>query len=183
MIMVFDFEPLSIHDVSSLFPDGDQSLLKKAYAQWHGDFACGLNNLYGVESPIQIKAYAGPDLGSLLDYIHGDLMIIAPMIPLIWDEWFRYSTRVSQPEQIVLREMRYKEYLQSRYWQRVRAAMLLIANLRCQSVGCVGLDSWMHHEYDLHVHHLHYKNRGCETLANLRVLCADCHKSVHEFAR
>jgi hypothetical protein len=35
------------------------------------------------------------------------------------------------------------------------------------------------HKGVLHVHHLHYESLWQETLDDVQVLCADCHKKVH----
>ncbi len=112
------------------------------------------------------------------------LLTVAPdlnaMLARIWTYWFDCETNVPPEEQTRLRRLPYAEYRKSTYWKRVRAAMCLIYRLRCQSHRCTGLDSWLLGEYDLKVHHLHYRNRGRERLDNLRLLCADCHKKAHD---
>ncbi len=65
----------------------------------------------------------------------------------------------------------YYEYIKSDEWQEVRKRALEHYNWRC--CICRNVD-------DLHVHHLHYKTLGREKLCDLRVLCKDCHKKIHE---
>lgn len=97
----------------------------------------------------------------------------------LWGVWFDKVTSVGTERQQELRKMPYREYIQTSYWHRVRIAMMVAHRLRCQGRECYGLDNWHGGEFDLHVHHLHYKNKGRETFGNLRLLCADCHKRVH----
>jgi 5-methylcytosine-specific restriction endonuclease McrA len=70
-----------------------------------------------------------------------------------------------------LKALPYPEYLQTPHWQRKRAAKLQQARYRCERCG---------YPYHLDVHHLSYENRGCEPLAELRVLCRQCHQKEHE---
>lgn len=100
----------------------------------------------------------------------------------LWQEWFRTSTQPDDLTTAELKRMPYQSYLQSDYWRRVRYALLIANRLRCQSSECYGLDSWFGAEHNLHVHHLHYRNRGQEELSNLVLLCADCHNKHHEGA-
>lgn len=64
----------------------------------------------------------------------------------------------------------YQAYLLSRSWKRRRAAKLAQVGHKCESCG---------REDSLQVHHLHYGNVGRESLADLKVLCSDCHASTH----
>lgn len=100
--------------------------------------------------------------------------------PALWAHWFEKQTRVSDATQSALHALPYRDYLKSSYWKRVRAAMLLIGETRCQGVPCVSRDSWYGGTFDLNVHHLHYKNKGREQLSNLILLCSECHKRVHD---
>jgi hypothetical protein len=64
----------------------------------------------------------------------------------------------------------YAAYLKSRHWQRLRAAKLAEVGERCESCGCRGV---------LHVHHVTYERLRQEELADLQVLCRDCHNDAH----
>lgn len=97
----------------------------------------------------------------------------------IWTLWFEFVTRAKPEEEARLRRLPYQAYLQTRYWRRVRAALFIAHNLRCKSPRCVDCDSWYGGERDLHVHHLHYRNKGREQLDNLILLCAACHQLLH----
>lgn len=98
----------------------------------------------------------------------------------LWAAWFWQQTSVDEREQDRLRALPYRDYLKSAYWKRVRAAMLLISESRCDGTPCASVDSWYGGEFDLNVHHLHYKNRGRERLDNLMMLCSECHKRLHD---
>ena len=69
-----------------------------------------------------------------------------------------------------LRALPYDEYLETRHWRRKRRAKLRRSGYRCEQCG---------YPYRLDVHHLTYKNRGCEPLADLQVLCRVCHQGEH----
>ena len=70
-----------------------------------------------------------------------------------------------------LREMNYPDYLKTTEWQIIRKEVLRRAKNRCQI--CNATDN-------LHVHHRTYENKGDEDLADLTVLCSDCHQIFHE---
>jgi hypothetical protein len=74
-----------------------------------------------------------------------------------------------------LRALDYDEYLKTDHWRRKRRAKLRQARYRCEQCR---------YEYGLEVHHTEeaYKNRGCEPLAQLRVLCRRCHQREYENA-
>lgn len=127
---------------------------------------CMLEKRYPVYSWIEQLAGTRPHVGSLIERI--------------WNRWFMTRTRTGGPaEQEALRRMPYDRYLMTTYWRRVRGAMLLCRGLRCEGEPCVASDSYFMSEADLHIHHLHYQNRGNEQLANLRLVCAHCHDMVH----
>ena len=69
-------------------------------------------------------------------------------------------------------KMPYAKFLQSEYWQTVRAAMLERAGHRCHKCKA---------QEHLQVHHISYEHRGDEMrhLETLVVLCRDCHAFVH----
>lgn len=75
---------------------------------------------------------------------------------------------IEDPE--LLRQMPYRSYLLSKYWQAVRQAVLSRAGYRC---------AWCSAKDHLDVHHLTYARRGYERLADLMVLCRTCHAAEH----
>lgn len=70
-----------------------------------------------------------------------------------------------------LHAMPYQQYLLSPEWQDLRRRMLRRARYRCQVCNRAGLE--------LNVHHRTYERRGFEELADLVVLCRDCHALYH----
>lgn len=64
----------------------------------------------------------------------------------------------------------YGAYLKSRHWQRLRSAKMAESGNRCEACGS-GIA--------LQVHHVTYANLRREELADLRVLCEDCHNDAH----
>ena len=70
-----------------------------------------------------------------------------------------------------LRSMPYVDYLRTNHWKRKRAKAIRKAGGRC--VFCGATES-------LQVHHMTYARKGCEQLADLQVLCSDCHKGEHQ---
>lgn len=66
----------------------------------------------------------------------------------------------------------YKSFLRSKYWKKVREAVLKRDNYRCK--GCDSVTK-------LHVHHLTYNNhfREHENLNDLITLCDLCHREQH----
>ena len=73
-----------------------------------------------------------------------------------------------------LRTMAYGAYLKTDHWRDLRRRMLYHAHYRCQV--CNG-------QAGLEVHHRTYENRGDERLADLIVLCRDCHETHHKPSR
>ena len=65
----------------------------------------------------------------------------------------------------------YTEYLQGKHWKGLRKALCLKPESRCY--GC----DTSHH---LQIHHTCYDRVGSERSDDLAVLCADCHKHMHE---
>lgn len=98
----------------------------------------------------------------------------------IWPLWFDYATRTDDEEAAYLRQLPYQDYLNTPYWRRVRMAMLIANRARCSGERCDTGDAWYGSEGDLHVHHLHYQNRGKEQLSNLILLCSRCHQRLHD---
>ena len=70
------------------------------------------------------------------------------------------------------KKMPYAEFLQTPYWQTVRATMLERAGHRCHRCKT---------QEHLQVHHISYAHRGDEMrhLELLVVLCRKCHAAVH----
>jgi hypothetical protein len=69
-----------------------------------------------------------------------------------------------------LKRMPYAEFLKSPEWAEVRSAALELAGHRCQV--CSGKEQ-------LQVHHRNYANLPVESLADLTVLCDECHGVFH----
>lgn len=69
-----------------------------------------------------------------------------------------------------LRWLPYTQYLQTDHWQNLRKQMHEWADGRCQICNREGR---------LNVHHRTYKRRGQERLADLLLLCEDCHERFH----
>lgn len=74
-----------------------------------------------------------------------------------------------------LRNMPYKDYLQTPHWKRLREDKLRAAGRRCQICSSDSVT--------LNVHHNNYKNRGKELDRDLIVLCRGCHSLFHEHGR
>lgn len=118
-------------------------------------------------------------MGVFLGKIDGTIEWPEDVTAWLWEQWFSVATDVSPLDREELCAMPYQDYLKTPYWRRKRAAMLIVHRLRCMSKHCTGLDSWAGGESDLHVHHRHYNTRGREQLADLYLLCADCHRRWH----
>jgi 5-methylcytosine-specific restriction endonuclease McrA len=65
----------------------------------------------------------------------------------------------------------YKDYLNSPEWAVVRRIAMAFFKHKCQLCGSVD---------GLQVHHKDYSHRGYETLEDVVVLCAECHKKYHK---
>jgi len=68
-------------------------------------------------------------------------------------------------------EMPYEEYLLTPYWKKFAHNARKLAGYRCEKC----------HRGNrvLHVHHLTYERRGHELLADVKVLCYQCHAAIH----
>ena len=66
--------------------------------------------------------------------------------------------------------MKYKQYLTTEYWFDVRKEMHSVVGYACEICGT---------NKGIQVHHLHYGNRGKETLNDLVCLCGSCHNLMH----
>lgn len=72
-----------------------------------------------------------------------------------------------------LRNMPYSEYLLTAHWRHMRTVALEYYGGSCAFCGG---------DSHLHVHHRNeeaYDRRGCERLADLTLLCSDCHGKGH----
>jgi len=66
----------------------------------------------------------------------------------------------------------YKEFLESKYWAKVRKTVLKRDNFEC--IVC-------HSKTNLQVHHSSYNHHGFEHkhLEDLSTVCTECHRIVH----
>lgn len=76
------------------------------------------------------------------------------------------------PDALTKRRQEYAEYLRAPHWQNFRAEAIRAANGRCQ-YRFAGL--CCRRDRLLQVHHLHYRTLGCETLADVQVVCVRHH--------
>jgi 5-methylcytosine-specific restriction endonuclease McrA len=88
-----------------------------------------------------------------------------------WEVYRRERQEQKKARLQVLREMPYREYLQTPEWDATRKTAYRRAGYRCQLCNSSGV---------LNVHHKTYENRGCEKDADLIVLCNKCHAKFHE---
>lgn len=65
---------------------------------------------------------------------------------------------------------KYKKYLLSKEWQRVRIRAFEFYQNNCCKCGG---------RYNLQVHHRNYKNLYKETMIDVLLLCEDCHHDEH----
>jgi hypothetical protein len=76
-----------------------------------------------------------------------------------------------------LRAMPYPQYLQSDWWQQVRAARLDLVGRRCE------WHDWRGRRCPattgLNVHHVTYRRLGDEDLDDVVVFCSDHHRAAH----
>jgi hypothetical protein len=104
-----------------------------------------------------------------------------PQTRTINEFWF--NSTINNPDDTIaqLRKMSYPDYLKTRHWQNVRAAMMLIHKASCQAEGHYEqFESWYFGwEPEIDVHHLDYRNKGNERYSDLALLCKDHHKLWH----
>lgn len=67
---------------------------------------------------------------------------------------------------------RYNEYLSSKCWSEKREKVLEMDEYRCLSTGSTK---------NIHVHHIHYNNVGCENISDIITVCKDIHKELHSY--
>ena len=97
----------------------------------------------------RVKSKAKPSKPPKLRYKQGGIPKFSPGVT--WQRW-------------------YGAYLQSRHWQRLRAAKLAAVGERCESCGVQGI---------VQIHHVTYERLRREELSDLQVLCRDCHNDAH----
>lgn len=98
--------------------------------------------------------------------------------------WFNSHIQTASEEIKELKALPYEQYLKSNHWMRVRRAMLMLNQCKCQGKDCnlIGESCYGGDENMMHVHHLTYQNRGNERFEDLKLLCNKCHKQVHGIA-
>ena len=62
------------------------------------------------------------------------------------------------------------EHMQSQYWFNLKQYRLALANYVCESCGTSG---------PLELHHVDYSNLLAENINDVRVICRQCHQTVH----
>lgn len=110
--------------------------------------------------------------------------VVAEQVRLnvIWDylaeqreaypERYRQEAPIASPEEVArLRQLPYREYLQSEHWERTRRACYAAADNRCQLCYSEG---------EIHAHHRTYERRGCELPSDVIALCDPCHAKFHD---
>jgi len=104
-----------------------------------------------------------------------------PTTKAINELWFNSTIKNSDDIISQLRKIPYPEYLKTKHWQRIRAAMLLIHKASCQAEGHYEqFESWYFGwEPEIDVHHITYVNKGNERYSDLVLLCKDHHKIWH----
>lgn len=65
--------------------------------------------------------------------------------------------------------MQYRDYLKTEQWKNRRKEILVRDGNKCSECG---------DKKKLQVHHLNYKNLGCEKDEDLVTLCGNCHKKI-----
>ena len=81
------------------------------------------------------------------------------------------SVNLHEETELVLFQVKKREYLKSSEWATKRAFVLARDDFKCQSCSI---------DTDLNIHHISYKNLGNEPLEHLICLCQDCHTDLHE---
>ncbi len=71
-----------------------------------------------------------------------------------------------------MRRHDYKTYIVSAEWKTFRDKIIADRGYRCEKCGT--------HKGILQVHHLHYRNLGCEKPEDVQALCSICHRKIHE---
>ena len=93
-------------------------------------------------------------------FAFGKQPIIAPSAVAAWDKF------ISAP----MKYMAYQDYLNTRHWERTKAALYTRQAKQCARCGSL---------VSVQVHHLSYDRVGREELSDLEPLCASCHALEH----
>lgn len=67
-------------------------------------------------------------------------------------------------------KQKYIDYIQSKYWQKVRLELFKVRGKKCEVCGETKL---------IHVHHLTYENLFNEKPEDLQILCKKHHEEAH----
>ena len=90
-------------------------------------------------------------------------MTIEQIVRKMWRDYQQHQRRKA-----------YNDYLKSDDWQHIRKIKLQFADNRCEM--CLRPAAAGN---PLDVHHVTYERFGHENLTDLRVLCRQCHQTVH----
>ena len=75
----------------------------------------------------------------------------------------------------------YQETLASDRWKRLKWRRIMRSGFRCESCGRKYRGRRVRGAMrSFHLHHLHYRTVGRETLDDVRVLCPTCHSLTHD---
>ena len=90
-------------------------------------------------------------------------MTIEQIVRKMWRDYQQHQRRQA-----------YRDYLKSDDWQHIRKIKLQFADHRCEMCLMPAAPG-----NPLDVHHVTYERFGHENLTDLRVLCRQCHQTVH----
>ncbi len=94
--------------------------------------------------------------------------------------WFSINTQKDNLNSLARYPIiNYTDYLKTKHWKTVRAAMILLNEAKCamcnHEESFYGLDCLS----ELEVHHKHYKNKGREKYEDLLLLCRSHHETIY----
>lgn len=87
------------------------------------------------------------------------------------------SKKVRKPKKVKVKlsnKEHYQKYLESDIWNEFKKRYFEVHEKRCCSC-----DS----EFNIRLHHKHYRNRGKELFSDMTVLCNSCHTLTHKFMK
>jgi hypothetical protein len=164
--------------------DGNISM-KDAWDDWIEQNDLDRHYKYSTNSAnyasAQVSSESGEETGhGIMDRLNLVLEHKVPLVHEIDELWFN-TTVSNNPDDIKsLKGLDYALYLKTPHWRKVRAALLLIRRGVCQASDCWNTgESWMDEKGEPHVHHLSYRNRGCERYSDVALLCEFHHKKYH----
>ena len=64
-------------------------------------------------------------------------------------------------------------YMHSNKWKNLKKYRMIIANNKCEVLGCNETDN-------LQLHHITYENLGDEDINDVRIVCGDHHQQIHD---